>query len=434
MSISALNHISKRICATIIVTSLLIYLLFPYEYNGKLISSTLVGLTLFQIYRFYKFREYGILFIYLFTFNYSWVIFCYYFFGDPIIIYRVECETPNTRFHTCLYLLIFLSSMSFLINPNKEKQYVPQPRKNKFGYILCLLLAFVFIATGRTGQTIMDTGGYAESFANRESNGLFGYSLIPLSISLLYADTKKKLRAVYLLCLIFIFKDFLYGGRIDSIMLVIIVFLYKFQRKVTAFQFVGLVVIAYIVVFALGEFRSDTSISILGTVESTVNDVDSHSSHAGNVYYASMRILYLIDSNILTTDMRLTSFILYLLSIVIPYSMLPPLANLSSFMMDFYDTGGGGLAPIFYFAFLGIAGVICAGLLHGYIIKTWFNKKSYVFYYYGLLFVATTPRWYAYYPIHPFKFCVYGALFFYVLNFINRKIVVRGRTLKDRKS
>lgn len=82
------------------------------------------------------------------------------------------------------------------------------------------------------------------------------------------------------------------------------------------------------------------------------------------MYWASERLLCLIEDGNLNFFSRIEAAVCYFLSPLAPSSYFPETANLSTYRRDLMDTGGGNLDPVqflYYVWFLGycILGVFC---------------------------------------------------------------------------
>ena len=96
------------------------------------------------------------------------------------------------------------------------------------------------------------------------------------------------------------------------------------------------------------------------------------SSNEGDVIQSSGRIIGLVDKQEITTTQRLLSFISYLVSPIIPSSLLPTYSNLSSYKQDYFKSGGGGLISIYFFTWLGYIGPVLIGIILAYLINKFY--------------------------------------------------------------
>ena len=339
-----------------------------------------------------------------------------YLFGtsNHIIDHVTFVETHSTVFVTSQCLLLFLSSFlmvaRFDIPPCCRKQKSLMSISNSNGYIISVIIAILCIILGVSGENIFEAGGYGQGTNERSS--LYEYGIIFISLSLIYSKTHAQRNLVYLLCICFILKDLIYGGRVSSVMLILAVFMLNFLNKFSFKQVLIAVACGYVFFQFWGYFRSEAS--------SSGFDIKEADGNAQFVIYASMRVHYLIENGILNLSNRIYSFFCFLASSVIPSSYLPDIANLSSYKTSEYYSGGGGLVSSFFYCWGWMPGVVVIAVWIGKVINKFFHTKSIYWKFYSLLLIVTTPRWFAYYPSQIFKYAVYGVLAFYLINKLSK--------------
>ncbi len=381
-------------------------------------SLILLGLQLFLIFSSFYHKNVWLGIVFFFMLSYCYEPSRYYFFHEQIATYS-QSQTPSTVYYTGLLTLIFNLVFSWVIPFQNNCKNIGKPiqiRSNILIYLFCLVFGIVCLVQGKSGQTIIESGGYGNTLRNMEGSSLFGYGVIPLAVCLIYADSKVKRIILYCVCLIYIMKDFLLGGRVDSIILCLSLYMLRF-RYIWSTR-TTLIILAFGLVLNLtwGSFRSNTSVNFYDTLSTEINNIGFRTGNSGEVYYASMRIYYMIEQGVLTTGKRIQSALEFLLSSVMPYNKLSSLANLSSYNRWHFRTLGGGLISVFLYAWGGVAGVIGVACLIGYAIRRFITAHvSKYFNLYICLVIATCPRWYAYYPIQLIKFCVFGVLFFVLM-------------------
>lgn len=379
--------------------------LSPYLTGMGLILSSII-----LIIKSLREKNYPILLVSIFMASYA-IVPINYLFGKDLHIIRInEAENIYTVFLTSQCLLTFLSV--FLLvhifdRANKEKRNtVPLLIKNQLAFLISLCIALCCFLYGLSGENIFEGGSYYEGRGDRSS--LYEYGIIFISLSLIYARNTYERIIVYTLCLAYIMKDLSYGGRITSLMLLFSVYMLRFLDKFKLKHILSFLIIGYIFFQFWGYFRADASGA--GYI---IGESDSNASF---VFYASMRIHYLINSGILEVHNRLLSFLYFLSSTVIPYNKLPEIANLSSYLTSDYYSGGGGLISTFFYAWLWIPGIIIVAFCVAKVMGKFSSSSSFYWRFFSLLVFITTPRWFAYYPIHIIKYCLYGLLAFIIIN------------------
>lgn len=401
-------------------------LVFAYSIIGFFISTNAISMALtavgliavsgLSVIRSARNKNFPLLVFSLFVVTYCIVPFNYLLGIDEHVINNVFfAETKDTVFLSAHCLLTFMST--FLLTarfdvPNYcREQSTYMQINNPAGFSICLVLAIVCVILGTTGENIFESGGYAQG--NSERSSLYEYGIIFISLALIYSRSKIQTNMVYALCLFFIIKDLLHGGRISSVMLILAIFMLRYLNRFSFIKVVACVVIGYIFFQFWGYYRSSMS--------SSGFDVSEADGNAQYVVYASMRIHYMIEEGVLNWNNRIYSFICFLLSAFVPTSNLPALANLSSYKASEYYTGGGGLVSTFLYCWAWIPGIVVVARWVGKSVTKFFHSQSVYWRFYALLLIITTPRWFAYYPSQLIKYTIYGVLIFYLFNqFVKR--------------
>ena len=376
-----------------------------------LIGIGLVSTSCILLLRSVKQENFPFLIFSIFILNYCIVPLSYLFGRSPHILEDITfSETKSTVYYAANCLLLFLTF--FIVN---TKFTVPSSFQNKktymtifnpYGYYVCIVLAIFCIVFGVSGKNIFEMGGYGNEGSDRLS--IYEYGIIFISLSLIYSVRNIQKKMVYIICVLFIIKDLIYGGRVSSVMLIWAIFILQFLNSFSFKKTLVAVICGYVFFQFWGYFRSGIS--------GTGFDVTEVDENAKYVFYASMRIHYLIDNNILALHERLSSFLFFLLSTFLPSNLLPDLANLSQYKISEYYSGGGGLISSFVYCWGGIIGILLSAMFIGKSLSKLFHSKSIYWNFYAILILITTPRWFAYYPISIIKYAVYGVFIFFLIN------------------
>jgi hypothetical protein len=151
---------------------------------------------------------------------------------------------------------------------------------------------------------------------------------------------------------------------------------------------------------------------------------DFYISHQGDVVHSSSRLISFADNEIVPFETRMSSFVGWLSSPMVPWRFLPEEANMAAYMKDQYPTGGGGSPFAYFYFWLSYPGVILIGVLVGLIFRGYVRHKGSLYGVYFVIIIATFPRWLSYSPINFIKMGVYGFLLnaaFVFLNFLLRR-------------
>ena len=397
----------KRTSFYFILVWILLYIGRNIPVSGIILTISLLTHNIYYLSKSIK-ENNGVLFlIYLFMITYSLPLFSYYFLDEPISKFYNDAESTEYVYDVGIQLLLF--HIIFAATLKFRNKFKIDSFKNKYIYTICAFLSICCIIISRGGNIFVD-GGYHNSLEIGGKDSILEYGIIFISLSLLHAKTKVKLYIVYCIAFLFIVKNLLSGGRIETMSLCLAFYCIKFQHSLSLKATFIIISIGFVLMTLWGFIRT------AGNIDTFVN-ADSFAKNANgmDVYYSSMRINYLIDRELLGIKERIVSLFLFIVSTIMSYSNLPALANLSSFMQFEYKCGGGGLISTFFYAWGGYLGIILIALF----ISTCLNKSnkdkvSPYWKFYSILLVATLPRWFAYYPIFLFKFCLYGVVIFYI--------------------
>lgn len=402
-----------------------IYLYFAEinSFNGVILGVSWFAFTLWQVVLCYKKNVLWLMVIWLFMMMYSYEPIRYFLNGETIS-YRRQCENDYTVYQVALLCYLFNICLSYFTKlRNVSTHDITQPQiisSPLYVWLICVVIATFCMIVGQSGDTIVESGGYGRGTGKVATS--FEYGIIPMVIALRYSSTRTRKIIVLLMAMVYIIKTLLYGGRIDAIMLMIAfytLFLHSIIKKRLA---IILLFVAFVFNQAWEGIRvAINHVNISQTIAKKATEFSMSSGNSADVFYASERIIYMIHHGILGLEERIMSFCYFLLSFVRPYSSLPDLASLVSYKVDKYSSGGGGLAPVYIYAWLGIVGVILVSSLLGKLLSRFMRGKCGTFlYFYTIFVVATIPRWYAYYPIQLIKFCVYGAIFAWIMEVLRR--------------
>lgn len=374
------------------------------------------------------FLQKNVVFLILFSYFLLYVLALKYpfIYNIPISVYS-DFVAPVYIYNSTLSLFLF-----FIVFFWKVKI---KPRENIFqiGYLKnnCIfwinyLLALFSMLRGKMGENILTSGGYGRD-AEVVRSSLMEYFLVFFVIAFIFSNNDKyKIRWLLLLSTFFCLKNLLYGGRIEVVMMLIALLILHYQFKFGfKFYLISFFVAMYFF-YVVGNIRENPMVILsndIGEVLIPFNDnaeIVTLVSQEGDVNYSSSRIIGLTSIGIIQFGDRVYALFLFFLSIILPHSMLPELANLSTFKIDEYPVGGGGLISAYFFVFSGYIGVFLIAFFLANVFNKYSIKKHPTFTGIYVLFVLiTTPRWFAYYPIHIFKLALYGAIFFEVVKKID---------------
>ena len=340
---------------------------------------------------------------------------------------------PETLFQTMQIFSLFLICVYVVLRvQSPERIYIPKFRRDDVVYGICMLVAFLIFLFGKTGTSLLSGEGYGDIEKNASSFN--EYIIIFFMAAYLFSGgERKRLALLYALAGVFCIKNLLFGGRIETVLVFLWFFIVKLQHVLSVKQMLILLVLGVWGMETVNNIRQNPLVLLTDEWLNVflpwhVGDMPERAclaSNEGDVFWAGQRILQLIRDGVLSWNERCSAAVNYLLSSVTPFSWLGPTANLSSYRTDVYSTGGGGLAPAFAYAFLSYPGVMVLGIFFARCLNKLYEKSLKEWQYvYIVLLIVTLPRWFAYYPVHIVKYCLWGTgayLFFTALDYTLKK-------------
>lgn len=351
------------------------------------------------------------------------------FFNNIYISAHHRVFSYDTLMLTSLIFLLFTIVLNAFIKiPKKCNILKLDIVKNSFIFWVLVIISIILVVIGKSGNNILISGGYGQGQVN--SSSINEYLLIFfLLIYIYHGNNKIKLYVLYTLISVYSIKNLLYGGRIEVAMLLLMFFTIRFQYKISFLKTFILFLIGVWIFSLFSTIRSNPQqlftnewYTILNPFTKNENTLDYVGTNAGDVFWGSERILLLIKDNYLTNEKRIIAGLSYLISPFMPTAKLTPLANLTNFRTDIYSTGGGGLAPIYFYTFLSFPGVILFGIFISKCFNGIVRRSSMTLHVYIILLITTLPRWFAYNPIQIVKLCVWGVLIFIFFKSLNYSI------------
>lgn len=381
----------------------------------------------FVVLKMLLYKQKSLLIFALFLFSYVYNL-RYYFLYNKDISYHQSFNSEYFYNNTALIHILFLITLLFCIN---HPYFVKKKEIGRISFIVkdnCYIFMIVFALSvlifllGRSGETLM-VGAYGKT--DVEQSSFNEYFIVTFLVAYLFSGLKNwRLILLYILALVYVIKNILYGGRIEALQIALLLFCLILEHRITIKKLIILFVLGLYIVNLLARIRENPLIIVNENWLDIVNPFnfesgDINSNNQGDVFQSSVRLYGLVDTGIIGNLDRAHSFLLFFCSIFLPFSWLPPLANLSTYFQNGFSSGGGGLISSYFYVWLSIPGVILIAVFVSYILSKYQLFKYNSLNVYTILFVSTFPRWMAYNPIIIFKLCVYGLVFYILCNSVH---------------
>jgi hypothetical protein len=385
----------------------------------------------------------AILFLQLYRVRYSKVLTLYYLYviSYPLFVaysifnsigYAVYKEYQNPDIDTKNLSMFLISSIiTFFLTRRviiSEEFFMSdylliRESKIVFLFLFLILNAITWFAFG--GEDIIDSGGYnsvmQEDTEKKVGIDMKEYFILFYLLGYVFSENQLLRYLLFMMGGIFSLKCLLLGGRIELLQLILMNFILLGEKKVSYKQLIILFILAGYFMLVFGRFRGDPlyylndPIMAFNVFNRGGESSDIIVSNQGDVFYATNRMIGLVDDGIWGLPIRFNSFLANISRIILPKFMLPEYVELSIYMKNSYPTGGGGLIIGYLYVWFGFFGGIVFGWVHGVLINNYLSKTVNNFKNIYLIMVFSTyPRWFAYFPTNLFKMCLFPVLFYFI--------------------
>ncbi len=422
----------KGLAVTVLAFCVMVYFnLAPV----RALSVLLVILQFLLILEYRKFKPFAFFLIFILPYT----LVAYWHFANPEFPLSLveDLDFDKEVYHTGVFIIlsvfwaVFVLLLPKIHRPVVLRNYINCDNRPMVFYFI-LIAQILILIFGRTGGTIFEAGGYATEASTTKNLGgtaIFEYFLVLYPIAF-YFSGRNRIRILLLIAIaaLYCLKAILLGGRIEMLQCLILVFILHFDNARTSLFKLILLALPFVVFFiAFGFFRSAPDLSFHELYNLVTENLKvAGYSFFGNqidVYYSSSRLYGFCTDGILSISERLSIFLYNILAVVVPYSWLPPQANLAAYRQADYFSGGGGFIPIYFFVYLSYIGVLFLSIFIGTILRRiikYPDRASIYLQIYVVMVLATYPRWYAYSANVIYKFCVYSVLLLLIIRVLVR--------------
>lgn len=297
---------------------------------------------------------------------------------------------------TGLYILLVFTICLNCIIPTKGLTQPPtlitSNKQNIFISIITLiaLICIGIFAFGRP-DVIGDRG---------DPTALYEYSTILAVLGIYYSGKMRWLQLLYIIVLLgFAGQNFIFGGRVTGIQLLICIFLCFYSDRIKLVYFIPLIIIGFVWMSAIGQFRAhlslstDTTFTVLEHLKANKMTLDT----AFSSYFTSLT--FLATLGFMTLPHRLYLFSRFIIYIVLGGGVSN--SNLAHISRNYFVHYYGGILPFFGYFYLGVFGIL---LLVWYLyflfkhINTIDVHSSGLWRCLSIYVTMTVLRWYLYSP------------------------------------
>lgn len=394
--------------------------LFDYKHScGKqLLYSALILNYLIIITRCILQKNVILLIVFLFFFQYIYTLY-YPFFTNITWGAFANEYTLKYYFKIAQLGLLFISTLGVFLKIEPSSSFKIQPQRNDILFIFSISFFSFLTIIGKSGEGLL-SGNYGSMDAQISTS--FEYAIIPFIGALLFCYTKKQRFLIYILALFYILKNTLYGGRIESVMIIISLFVFIFVHKLSFKSILILFCLGIYLMTLVGHIRYNPTLLLendWGAILSIKSEKTYHIvNQESEVNYSSSTFLMMLDSNIIK---GYDIFWAFIKSLFLPSKYVEKSGNLSLYTQGFFSNLGGGLIYVYFFVYASYIGVLFIAMFIAKLfncLKT-FNVNFITIL--ALFSILTFPRWFAYSPTTLFKMSLYGTVFCWILLYLHRK-------------
>lgn len=257
---------------------------------------------------------------------------------------------------------------------------------------------------------------------------LYEYSMVFFIVGFYFTGQNKFCRTILTaLLVLFALQNFVFGGRIIGIQLIMLYFLMFYAHKVNFSRVFPFVFAGFMLMSAIGVDRANFSLSVatLHRVFERVKDGLFALDTSYSAYFTSLTFLKVED--LVSVGTRLELFGRFVLSILLGGRIEN--SSLPIYTRAYFLHYNGGILPYHFHFYLGWFGVfvsVCLLRLYVSLLNNLTYKSSGLSKCLGIYVVASTFRWYLYSPLILLRGVLLLVLTYYCVNAVNR-ISFRGK-------
>ena len=233
-------------------------------------------------------------------------------------------------------------------------------------------------------------------------SALYEYSIIFIIFGFLFSGNRKIHKVLFfIISLLFITQNFVYGGRITGVQLLICCALCLCIEKINIKNISFCSFVIFPILIGIGKFRANFELSFDSIMNSMKLIIESKMTldTAYSAYYTSLTFIKVEQFTDFSTKIYLLKQ--FVLSMFFGGSV--PDSNLADYTREFFLHYWGGVIPFFGYFYLGVLGILIISLYLSW-IKRLIIKDNNIFLSCLSIYVTTTTlRWYLYSPTQLFR-------------------------------
>lgn len=349
-----------------------------------------------------------------------------YFFSGYYLSYWEGFQEPDIFNKVSILNMLFISGVGLLNLNNRRNvtKFTEVIEKNYPAFYICILVGILFSIFGINTSSV--------SFEVNK-NPMYEYTVIFIFLAYVFSGNKKvMLITVNFFVAYYSIKGFIFGGRIESIQSILILFYFNFNFAKDLSKkkyYLGVVFFSFIL-YVIGRVRHNWNLIYEVILEPSIifaaqKNAGVVSNNFGDVIVSSARMIGLVDSGYWDFLFRIESFLSYFFNVFLFGSEFKGYANLAGKDQSIYGAGGGGLISSYFYVWGSFLLVVVASFIIGKLISNFFTSNNKCMQIYGFLTLVTFPRWYAYSPINLVKLIIIAIIIYYIFRILLKSSQVK---------
>ena len=438
LNIYKINRIELLKKLLLLSSFLLTLFLFKIDFISiKVILWCGIYLNIILISKYFNHKPFMI--INIFNLIYLFYLIPYYHFDIYIsdyFIYQKELYINkiliiHVFFLLCIYIFLKKEKNYLVISNCIKKIYSPVAF---YGLLIFIFFCLLFLMKGVNIYSSENTY-YAYMDNLRGGSGLPEYLLVFIVVLFIFTNSKIEYYLFNILILFFIYKLFVYGFRVQTLMLLLLYYILILDEKLKPIVVFYSSLFGFILMSFVGILKDGGKADLIKLFFNTENGFIL--SHHTGVIYSSTTQLGLVSDGILNFYDRVYGSFGFIMNTIIPGRFIKeyiPEGQIHSFAKRFAEYGGGGLPEVtmyYYFGFIGVIGfAFLFSLFVNYSLAKQINKNN-IYSIICIIIFLTFPRWLSYDPANFFfRLPIYGVLLYFFIDILI-KVSKRRRIIES---
>lgn len=324
-------------------------------------------------------------------------------------------------------ILLFMALMTFFLsisnfnkfrkNSSANIKFENDRNSNQFLSICLISIAVVLILIFIFGfKKPTETG------ERGSPSTLYEYAILLFIICFYFSNKKFYKISIIIILIMFSVQNFIYGGRITGLQLIIVLYIMVLEKYINIKKMIPFAIAGFLGMSVVGSVRGylmsgDISLSmIFENLKNKMFTLDT----AYSAYYTSMTFIKAED---FTSNFERFNFFINFLKSIIFGGYSSENVSVAHYTIKYFHHNYGGILPFFFHFYFGWSGVVIISIYVAFLINKISKlntNSSGISKCIGVFVVASTFRWYLYFPITITRSILILGVCYYILNIFSR--------------